>query len=773
MRNNRTVTRPSPGLQTAIRTALGTLAGFAFFVASAAALPPTRNAPSAASAPAQSPASAPAEAPASAPAEAPSDAHDAAPGGDASTASTATAPRAANAKQSASAASSSNAAASAAASAVSTAGLPQFQAFVPSFARLADAARRSAVGQVADALSGLVAAPANESGEEFDAAALRELLSQAADWPDTSIVVSVHQQDAEGRPRWCIRVDWPLAELRNRVERALAIESAKKVIGEFEIREEKDGGCAIALPEIVLCHLVRAGRGSMITSALDLRPRATAFERQARGEAKSARAKASAPASAPTSAASSASVEPLLRCVYDLTAGREQAGGLGDVLTAVSRIEYSGGLDGDAQWRESWNVRWNLLVGGVAKAALAKVRKPFALSRDVFAAAAFHLDMEGVVDGLADLPTGTLTGRTHGELGVVIAPGVGFLPIPDVFFVARLKSADKALEDIRKAIDDDTQKRVAEDERIAWREEEINGRTIFWRDPAADRSGGLSLWTSRTVLIFEKSGDTEKPEHRLIIASTSTSAESAVQRWIDLNNRSDSMSLPSTRRANWQGVIHWAAIYQFVQPWLALAVATGEGGALPPPPEELARSLRDSTIDLRVEYAGLKIDHCGPLALGLLYVPAIAGIAFESGIDEDSQAARERLACRHLRVLHHHAKLFKKDYGRWPANIDELDGYVDFESQPYLLRLQRSDDALMAGLSSMLTLGARAKPRGAAAEESDEGPDTSLYVVRWSENEAEWRIAIRDGEFKELETITVDAAGELHRVPKAAKAGGA
>ena len=45
------------------------------------------------------------------------------------------------------------------------------------------------------------------------------------------------------------------------------------------------------------------------------------------------------------------------RAVVQMIRSGEKSGRLGDVLTAISRIEYSGGLDGEKQWRESWNVR--------------------------------------------------------------------------------------------------------------------------------------------------------------------------------------------------------------------------------------------------------------------------------------------------------------------------------------------------------------------------------------------------------------------------------
>ena len=655
---------------------------------------------------------------------------------------------------------------------------PQVQIYVASVVELSDAIRNSAMGTVGRALAGLLTPPANESDEEFDFASLQELLKQTTQWNDTSLVLSVYRQDSEGRPCWTVRVDWPLAELRRRVEQLLAIEGAKKVLGDVTVRSiESNGECEITLPEVVLCRLVRFGGGAMVVSASDLRPAATAFEKQARAATKATRVAAAVAATASSTnesaaskpASSAAAAPPLVQCLLDLTAGSEEQT-FGGFMNALTRVEYSGSLDAERHWVEQWNVRWNLLVGAGVKMALSKVHKPFELSDDAYLASAFAIEVEGFADSLADLPPGTLGSRAGSEVGLEFVPGSGFLPVPDAFYQLRISNVAKATESVRNFILKDASTRAEDDEKPAWFEEPINGRTVFWHDPSADGNSGFSLFNYRTALWFEGASSDSGSSGRLIIAQTSTTVSSAVKRWIELNQRrGGAHAVPTSRRAHWQTEVRWAQIYRLAQPWLAVWASATAGAESPPSPEELGDALRDSVIDLRMEYAGLKIEHRGPLMLAAFYLPAITATALGAGIDEESEAARERMACRHLRVLHHHARLFHKDYGRWPATVDELEGYVDFDSHPYLLRLRPQNEGVISSLAGMITLGApKRRPGGSAAkqDESSDGPDVSLFEIDWSGDDEGWRLRIRDGEFKEWKTIYIDAAGELHRVPR-------
>jgi hypothetical protein len=172
-------------------------------------------------------------------------------------------------------------------------------------------------------------------------------------------------------------------------------------------------------------------------------------------------------------------------------------------------------------------------------------------------------------------------------------------------------------------------------------------------------------------------------------------------------------------------------------------------------------------VDVRIEFAGLKVRHVGPVPLSTAYIPVAAGIALGKSLDSASESAREEIASRHLRVLHHHATLFNKDFGRWPARVAELDGYVDFASHGYLLRLRPKDAGFLAMLETSLSgvkPDANKPDEDADEDEADWTIDDSLYVVHWSKNKNDWQLGIAEGRFKHVKTIYIDAEGEIHRV---------
>jgi hypothetical protein len=269
--------------------------------------------------------------------------------------------------------------------------------------------------------------------------------------------------------------------------------------------------------------------------------------------------------------------------------------------------------------------------------------------------------------------------------------------------------------------------------------------------------------TYRTVVFFDPPrGEKEKEARGLIVAQTPMWAPDAVQHWRQLTKSAKSrVTVPDSKQAHWQARISWRRAYDLFHPYLALVAGLSDGAVAPPSAEELKGSLADSVVDIRIDYGGLQVRASGPVPLGALYVPAVAVASLISTGDPDSEAERERVACRHLRVLYHHAKLFRKDYGRWPATVAELDGYVDFTVHADLLHLRPKKEGLAAGLVALVA-GDR-KAAAAGAEEERE-IDDSLYVVEWSPED--WKLKFRDGEFVNYRTIYIDAEEKIHRVPK-------
>src|SRR5205823_3332028 len=107
-----------------------------------------------------------------------------------------------------------------------------------------------------------------------------------------------------------------------------------------------------------------------------------------------------------------------------------------------------------------------------------------------------------------------------------------------------------------------------------------------------------------------------------------------------------------------------------------------------------------------------------------------------------------------------HAKLFETDFGRWPANVAELEGYVDFDSHPDLLSLRPKEDSFAAGFVSMFTTHTTKVRR----EEGQDLIDDGLYVIEG--DGGDWCLRFRNDQFKQQKTICIDAKGEIHRVSK-------
>jgi hypothetical protein len=116
-------------------------------------------------------------------------------------------------------------------------------------------------------------------------------------------------------------------------------------------------------------------------------------------------------------------------------------------------------------------------------------------------------------------------------------------------------------------------------------------------------------------------------------------------------------------------------------------------------------------------------------------------------------------------VLYHHAKLFRKDMGRWPAEVAELDGYVDFDGHPELLELQLSSRKRWnEWFEGLFEADDEEKESGEEEEEEEGGLDDHPYVVEWSRDA--WRLGLAPGTLEHLEAFYIDQDGNIHRGEK-------
>jgi hypothetical protein len=270
--------------------------------------------------------------------------------------------------------------------------------------------------------------------------------------------------------------------------------------------------------------------------------------------------------------------------------------------------------------------------------------------------------------------------------------------------------------------------------------------------------------------VTDKDGEVRK---RLIVALTSTSPKELVRRWVAGRPADKRRSLPTDSDLHWQAVVNWKQIYGLAAPWLNLVASVTPEARFLPSVEEMGPALTDSRIDVQRKAAYLRTFHTGPVPIGAAYIPTVIGMSAGSAQTSGSDLARERLAVRNLQVLYHHSKLFKKDYGRWPAEVLELDGYVDSAGNPQLLELPKSSKHALSGFFE----GVFGKPKDAdksdEEEEDDEEaasrPDTSVYVINWSTTT--WTLGYKPDTLDHLAALYIDQDGEIHRVPKNGKTG--
>ncbi len=627
--------------------------------------------------------------------------------------------------------------------------VPQVEVFIPSVTNLVEAAKASRTGAVVNAFSGMMPRIEKESDDDFDFEAIFSLLSRVADWPDTAIGVMTFTMDRDGRPRWAVKLDWTLEDTCDRLREMLEDEKAKKLLSEITLNKQDDGTYKLETPDVILAVVKSADRGSLIISDAKLETPSKLF-----GE----KLDKSGNRSPPTKSSM------LVYCRLNMDAGKEdeKSQSLLAGFSMVSDIRYGGKLTDDGQWSERFNVRWNPFLGLGIKQILKKTNASFTSPKNAYVAGVFHVAMaDGLADSIAGLENGTIGSRADGEMAFAALPGTGFFPIPDVYYQFYARRTERIKDDIREAIDDDTKDRKEDDRPPAWHEAEFGDDVYFWKDGAADNGGGFSMATFRTVVFFESPED-EDDRHRLIIAETSTQPEDAIKRWQLLRRKSkENIQIPDSKNTHWQLVVNWRKVYEWVQPYITVLAATVQVTESAPTAEKLDDALCDSTINVKIEYAGLDVRHTGPIPIGAAYVPGVTVASLSATASYTSEAAREQTACRNLRVLHHHAKLFKKDYGRWPATVAELDGYVDFSSHPNLLTLRPKDSGIVAGIVSVFTTS---KKENRDITDDDDDIDDDLYEIDWAETE--WKLKFRPDEFVEYATIYIDQDGKIHRVAK-------
>jgi len=639
---------------------------------------------------------------------------------------------------------------------------PRLQLHAGSVRRVLAEAHRSRMKVLIEPLHRMIVEAGECSSEGVDTAEAAALIAQVCEWPDTSLEAVTFAPDTQGRARWIVRLDWPVADLQKRVKSLLSSEAGKTILEGVTIREDEGGVWKIALAESTLAYLRAAGERSYLSSHVNLEipPGDTRAGSDGRSESAD-----------------------LVSCRLNLAQTEKDSGATWlSSFSAITALEYSGRVVEDGTWDESFRVLWPPISGVGAKAVLGRVEQTFFVPDSAFGAATVNapmltgmwdmmaglgqqvlMDEPGKMEIVGEAGPGPIASRVEPDLCITLLPGTGFLPFPDVVIQARARKAGTLMDELREAARSSNKLFREREKPAPWHETTVRERTVFWSDGSGGE-GSMTPLVLRPVLFTTKEKDAKDRERDfLILAFTSTSPEAFVRRWLDLPRTKDFRHLPTNTKSNGQMWVNWSVAYEWVQPYLNLML-TGTGvRAVLPPLGRVRDSLRDGEISLKLAYSGLTAQHKGPMPVGLFVLPSMVASSLAPDEGGGSDLSRERLASRRLRLFYHHCKLFKKDMGRWPAELEELEGYIDFAGHPELLELKLSASK---GWSEFFSGVMKETEKKEEEDEDEDGPrmDIDLYVFDWSRDA--WKLGYKAGTFEHLEKLYIDDAGELHRVER-------
>lgn len=660
---------------------------------------------------------------------------------------------------------------------------PRFELHLPSIHRLSGETYRSHAGPFVSYAAMVLRELASASAEGVGAEEAALIIQAFRSWPDTSIDVASFAADREGRAQWAIRFGWKLEDLHARVEALLSLEAASDLFRGVELRSGSapDGGFELELSGATLAKLLPAGKShSYLASHADLKFGAfpeTQTETPAgiqtgtpEKETRGAGTQETDPERAP-----------LLFSRLNLTGTEKDTGAtFFSQLNAVTAVDYTGHVDESGDWVEKIQMHWPPIFGMGAKVFFGRVKDTFFVPDEAFGSAVLSsIVMAGLLDSAAGFSpqvmmeapgkvevigeaAGPIGAHTSTQMCVTILPGTGFLPVPDVVMRSRTKNPDKLIEAVRAAVQKRNESHRQREQPEPWHEMTVRGRPVFWSDAGGQYPGTIMPFVVRSVLFVAHEKDAKDREHPLLVLGmTTTSPGELVKRWLD-SSRAKRQFLP-TKKTNGQLYVQWKQVYRWLQPYVDLSLGSVSIDALLPARDAVASDLTDTLLTVKMSYSGLKIDHRGPFPFGILVVPALFGASAEPEEDGESDLARERLASERLKVLYHHSKLFRKDMGRWPAEVAELDGYIDFAGNPELLELSLSSRKRWGLWFENLV---KEPEKVETVESEDERVDLKddLYVIDWSPDS--WRLGIAPGMLEHVEKLYVDKNGLIHREAK-------
>lgn len=638
---------------------------------------------------------------------------------------------------------------------------PRFHMQVPSLHQAISEVLRSNSGTLVRDIAGIMLDSITRSADGLDHDETLSLIETIRVWPDTSADLSTFAPDIQSRSRWALRLDWPLTDLRTRVQALFDSESAREMLSGITMKDE-DGVATLRLRDDVLGYLLATDNvRSMFATHKDLI------------------LPADGPSSTPGRKGTPA---PLVTARLNLSGTEKDSGATAfSSFSFINALTYSGYVNAEGVWHEQLDLLWPPISGMGIKALFGKVKQTFFVPDSAIGAVALNTSaVPGILDQMAgfgpqmtisdsgefDIDESTMPGllSLHGEsqLGIVVLPGTGFFPAPDFVIQSRTRNKDAAISDLRSAVRNMNRAALQREARPEWSEVSVDGRPVFWRDSAANARGLLPFAMKPVVFIAAERDAKDYEKDFLVMAFTSTSPEQLVRRWLAFPRTREKHYVPSDSRTSGELWINWMDVYRLVHPYLDLMLNIGSSGALLPHADRLTDNLTHGRLTAQVKYAGLNMSHEGPLPVGVLALPIMFGVSLEPDTSGSSDLAREQFAVQRLKVLHHHSELFRQDLNRWPAELRELDGYVDFAAHPELLRLQLSAGKAWGDWFESLS----EEEHPDAEEDEDELDvefDDDLYVIEWKKNS--WSLGYAPDTFEHLEKLYIDQDGRIHRVP--------
>lgn len=644
---------------------------------------------------------------------------------------------------------------------------PRFEAYVASTHAFVEAVQESRSSKILAPLFSRWAADEQDASEFLSQTV--ELLSQFADWPDTSLQLATYAPNREGKPRWRATSSWPLQECIKRLGALIDDERYDEYFEGVQIESSTDG-FEVRLMDQSLAYLYTQDDLTIITSHADIPAPITAY----RGEQELD--------SRPV----------LMSCRRELAQTETDSGEtFFSQFRFLTEFEYTLALSKEGDWVEQLSTSWPPISGTVAKAILGRVRQSFFIPQESLLGAAFEVTiMPATLDamvGLGPQATYTASGEmeyvgqnepgilalyANPEMSLNLLEGNGFFPAPDIVLQSRLSDPNLWHSAMGASVERLNRDFVKRDQPQPWHVEDVDGIKVYWRDSSPMLAGASVPFFYRSVLFVSQERDArERDRDFLIIGFTSTDPLKLVKRWKELPRDADkTLYLPKSRRTNGQVWLNWHAIYRTVSPYMNLALSGASTGRLLQPIEDVADQLSPGLATMSVSYKGAALDHTGPAPFGVLAVPALFFSAQDTG-SLNSDLARERVAIERLQLLYHHSKLFRKDIGRWPARVAELDGYVDFAGHPELLKLPRSSaQSWEEGFTGFFSIFGDEEDSDLLDEPIDEGLGATgrindkLYDISWG-REA-WALGYAEDTLDHLEKLWIDQDGHIHRTLK-------